>query len=385
MFYRRALVVCLANPSTNPRPNRIINLLNQNNIRVDVLSFKTNNDLPVENEFLIKVSRKPIDRNKRDFNKILLSLSSSYKFKRTISEKLAYQYNIIGNINFDNYDLIIVEDIDILPFILKYKYRGKIICDLREFYPLQHEKDLKFNLLEKSYKYFLCKEFLSSCDRLITVSEGISEFYKKWFDLETQVVMSCPYFSDISPVKNESNIIKMVHLGGPNKDRKLENMIEMFKFLDSRFSLDFYLVNYYNKKYIEYLKKLAKPFPQIRILNPIPFNEIITTMNKYDIGLYLLEPNGVNIKYSLPNKFFEYIQARLMVAIGPSIEMKKLVLKYNIGIVSNTFDPKDLANCLNKISDEDIWNFKLNSNLASKELCFEKESEKLLKIINELV
>jgi hypothetical protein len=220
---------------------------------------------------------------------------------------------------------------------------------------------------------------------LITVSDGISELYRNWFNLETQVVMSCPYFTNISPTNNKSNIIKIVHHGGPNKNRKLEKMIEMFKYLDDRFYLDLYLVNYYNKKYIEYLRKLAKPFPQIRFLNPLPFNEIIQTLNKYDIGLYLLEPNGVNIKYSLPNKFFEYIQARLMIAIGPSIEMEKLVSKYNLGIVSNTFNPKDLANALNNLTYEDIWKFKLNSDFAAKELCFEKESQKLLKIIDELI
>lgn len=385
MNKKRALVVTLSNPSSNPRPNRIINLLNQKNIKVDVLSYKTNSDLPIENEFLISFINKPYNRNIRDLRKFLLTIIPFSRTKIKLCKMISSQYIIKGNISFDVYDIIIIEDIEVLPVILDHKPKGKIMCDLREFYPLQHEKSFKFKILERSYKYILCKYFLSSCHKLITVSEGISELYKKWFNLDTMVIMSCPYFANISPFVGNRNVIKMVHHGGPNKDRKLEKMIKMFYYLDNRFSLDFYLVNYYNKKYINYLKKLAKPFPQIRFLNPVPFKDIIPTMNKYDIGLYLLEPSGTNIKYSLPNKLFEYVQARLMIAIGPSIEMKKIVSKYNLGVVSNTFKPKDLANLLNNLKNEDILKFKLNSDNASKELCFEKESEKLINIINELI
>ncbi|MEJ5273485.1 MAG: capsular biosynthesis protein, partial [Spirochaetota bacterium] len=321
----------------------------------------------------------------RDLLKFLLTVSPFYNLKLKITELLGELYLIDHNIDFDNYDLIIIEDIEILPIILKYKKNAKILCDLREFYPLQHENNIKFNILERNYKYLLCKHFLSSCDAIITVSEGISNFFKNWFNLKPQVIMSCPYFIDIAPSKNISNTIKMVHHGAPNRDRKLERMIEIFQFLDERFYLDFYLVNYYNRKYIEHLKKIAEPFQKIRFLNPVSFNDIIPTMNKYDIGLYLLEPTGINTKHALPNKFFEYIQARLMIAIGPSIEMEKLVLKYKLGIVSKTFKPKDLANLLNDLTNEDIWKYKINSDNASHELCFEKESKKLLKIIEEII
>ena len=195
--------------------------------------------------------------------------------------------------------------------------------------------------------------------------------------------MSTPFYFDIKPSIGDGKKIKMVHHGGANPDRKLENMIKMFHTLDERFTLDFYLVG--NRRYIKKLKAMAKPFPQIRFLDPVPFKEIIPTINKYDVGLYLLEPTGFNTKYYLPNKFFEYIQARLMLAIGPSYDMKKIVEQYKLGIVSKSFDPSDLAKELNKLSYKDILTYKKNSDLAAKELCFENESKKIILIIEELL
>ena len=39
-------------------------------------------------------------------------------------------------------------------------------------------------------------------------------------------------------------------------------------------------------------------------MDPVPFDEIIPMLNKYDLGFYYLEPKGFNVTYNLPNKFF---------------------------------------------------------------------------------
>ena len=58
-------------------------------------------------------------------------------------------------------------------------------------------------------------------------------------------------------------------------------------------------------------------------------HELPRMANDYDVGLYLLPPTNFNQRYALPNKFFEFIQGRLAIAIGPSPEMAKLVERSN--------------------------------------------------------
>ena len=91
-------------------------------------------------------------------------------------------------------------------------------------------------------------------------------------------------------------------------------------------------------------------------------------MNNYDIGFFSLTPKLENYRYALPNKLFEFIQARLAIAIWPSVEMKKIVDKYDLGLVSKDYDVEELANMLNALTVSDIDNFKLNSHKAAEYL-----------------
>jgi hypothetical protein len=71
---------------------------------------------------------------------------------------------------------------------------------------------------------------------------------------------------------------------------------------------------------------------------------------------------------ALPNKFFEFVQARLAVAIGPSPEMARLVRQYGFGVVSDSFDARELATRIAALTPKDIERLKHRSDSASAEL-----------------
>ena len=110
--------------------------------------------------------------------------------------------------------------------------------------------------------------------------------------------------------------------------------------------------------------------------------QIVETINQFDIGLYILEPYSFNGLMALPNKFFEFVQGRLAIAIGPSPEMMRLVNKYNLGIVSDDYSPQTMAKLLNNLSAEKIQFFKEQSNRSAYELSSMKNDEILSDYIN---
>jgi len=116
----------------------------------------------------------------------------------------------------------------------------------------------------------------------------------------------------------------------------------------------------------------------------VPFSEIAKSLNNYDIGVFLLLPEHFNYKYALPNKLFEFIQARLAIAIGPSIEMMKVVNDYNLGIHSKDFSSKSLAKSIAQLTPEMIMKYKINSDKCAKELSSEGNMLKIRNIIAEL-
>ena len=214
----------------------------------------------------------------------------------------------------------------------------------------------------------------------MTVSPGLVNEYNKEFKISAELIRSVPYFVDCLPLEVLDNKIRMVHHGGANRNRTLEKMIEVAGQLDDRFSLDFYLVG--DAKYIKQLKSQAAPYKNIMFKVPMAYEDIVLTLNRYDLGFFLVQPTTFNLRYCLPNKIFEFIQARLMVAIGPSPDMAALVNEHECGIVADSFKPSEMAKKLNELTVADIMKYKHNSDIAAKVLCFEQEGKKLQKIIS---
>lgn len=163
-------------------------------------------------------------------------------------------------------------------------------------------------------------------------------------------------------------------------------MIELMNYLDERFSLDLMLIvpemaSAKTRGYIDQLRLLAQSNPRIRFLPPVKSNEIVAFINKYDLGVFLLPPVNFNYANTLPNKVFDFVQARLGIAIGPTPEMKAIVDHFHNGVVSANFTAHALAFELNKLTPEMMVQFKLQSAKAATELSAEFNRSKLLELI----
>jgi len=98
-----------------------------------------------------------------------------------------------------------------------------------------------------------------------------------------------------------------------------------------------------------------------------------------------LPPANFNYRHALPNKFFEFVQGRLAVAIGPSPEMARLVRQYDCGIIADDFSPRAMADRLHRLDHDRIDHYKRQSHIAARELCFEKSADVLLSTVRKLV
>ncbi len=281
------------------------------------------------------------------------------------------------------FDLILANDIDALPLSVKIasEHNAKLIYDAHEYTPREFENNWKWRFFYQKYKTYLCKTYLPLTDAMITVCDGIAQEYNKHFNVNPVIITNAPNYVNLSPNPVAGNKIKIIHHGAALPARNLELMIEMTKYLDDRFELDFMLVAN-NYSYLNELKKRARNYQNINFVEPVAMPEIAQKINSYDIGLFILPPNNFNYAMALPNKLFEFIQARLMIAIGPSPEMAKYVTQYDLGIIAKDFSPKIMANELNKLTISQIMQFKANSNSIAKQLSFEENQSILLDLVS---
>jgi len=232
---------------------------------------------------------------------------------------------------------------------------------------------------------WLCNEYLHRVDAMVTVCDGIANKYYDEYDVSSQVMTNASDYVQLSPSPVNPKNIKIIHHGGADPGRKLEKLIEMMHYLDDRFTLYLMLTSMPSPAYLAQLKEQASRTQGIYFIDPVKVDDIVKTLNRYDIGIHLIEGTDTNKKHALPNKFFEYVQARLCVVVGPSPEMAKLVDKHSLGIVTKTFDPKEVADCINELTAKEVEIFKHSSNMHARQLSSEPNIHLFNNIVSQLI
>jgi hypothetical protein len=275
----------------------------------------------------------------------------------------------------DNFDLIIANDIEALPLAFRLKGDANILFDAHEYAPRHFEDKLSWRIFFQGFNTFLCKKYIPQVDGMTTIGEGIANEYEKHFGVKPAIITNAPSFYDLNPQPVDNQKIKLVHQGIANPSRKLELMFEMMDHLDDRFHLDLMLMEPTFKsgiKYLQQLKTLAEKNRRISFVSAKSTSELIPALNQYDVGIVLIPPVNFNYKNTLPNKFFECVQARVALAIGPIPEIKKITEAYSIGVVSEDFDPISLARKINSLDAQQIELFKKNTAKVAREMNAEK-------------
>ena len=369
------MIISFTDISRDPRVNRQILFL-KDNYRVIAVG-SGNPGLDGVRYINCKIVRRRIDKKIVAAGLLSLGIFEKYYWdQQHIRECLKKLRDI-------KVDFIIVNDIDCLPLSLKIANDAKIIFDAHEYAPKQFEDLWHWRLFRQRYREYLCGKYLPKVDAMTTVCQGIADEYEIKYGVEPVVVTNAPNYESIEPHLTDPERIRLIHHGIAAKSRRIENMILMMNHLDDRFELDLILIPGF-PNYIEKMKKLAQHNSKIRFLPPVPMRELAKFSSQYDIGLFLLEPTNFNYRHALPNKFFEFIQARLAIAIGPSPEMARIVKEYECGIVGDDFSPKTLAHCLMDIGEKKIDYFKCQSHKIARIMSSEQNKAKILKIIDDL-
>ncbi|SMD44066.1 hypothetical protein SAMN00777080_2681 [Aquiflexum balticum DSM 16537] len=284
-----------------------------------------------------------------------------------------------------SFDLVIAHEIRLVPLAIKIAGSAPVILDAHEYSPLNFDDDPFWRFFYKDYYIFLCSKFIPKVQQMITVSKGIVQEYKKNFLVEPVLVTNACEFKDLKPNPVGSKI-KLLHHGIVSSSRSLEIMLDMMDFLNSDFELYLMLVFRDSTRFHwKRLVKKASKNPRIIFLKPVPREILVEYSNQFDVGLAFFPPNNFNLKFALPNKFFEYIQSRLMVLVGPDYEMSPLVRKYQFGVVSKEWTAESMAKSLSRLDKDEINRLKTNANVAALELNSEKQMEVLKKVVEGLI
>ena len=292
----------------------------------------------------------------------------------------------LNNLQSIKFDAIIANDMKALPVAVKLAEEKKVplLADIHEYKPRHYDHLWYFRVFEKPFWMHIGKKYLPMATKRTTVCEGLANEFFKDFQQPFDVITNAPDYYNLSPSEVDSTSIRIIHHGSLHSPRPIDDMIYLMDNLDSRFSLDLMMlendINEYNR-----IVRLTKSRKNIRLIEPVPMLEIPEKINDYDIGLFMLRPNSFSYRMALPNKLFEFVQGRLMTAIWPSPEMKKVVDEYNLGAVSNNFSIESMAIVLNNLTADQIMEYKQNAHKSAKILSYDSNREKMITWLEELL
>ncbi len=295
-----------------------------------------------------------------------------------------FKKKILNSLKNQDFDLVIAHEIRLVPLALKIAKNAPVILDAHEYSPKNFDDSWLWRFFIKKYYTKLCVDNLPKVDKVLTVSPGIVDAYIKNFNTKTVLIKNaCEYAANLVPSKLDPNLIKIIHHGNVSSSRKLELLIEMMKYLDNtKYQLNLMLVSGASTNL--HLKKLKYQAKNLNIvfLKPVKREEIVPFCNQFDIGVIFLPPTNFNLKFCLANKFFEMIQSRLALAIGPDIEMSKYVKKYEIGMIAEDWSAFSLANMIRSTPLSKLIYYKNQSDKYANDLSSINDDLNFIDLIN---
>ncbi|MCW4457813.1 glycosyltransferase family 1 protein [Microbacterium sp. MPKO10] len=269
------------------------------------------------------------------------------------------------------WDLIITHDVATTPLAMSLPSTHGVIVDLHEYAPRQNEHSRLWRFLIAPYFRWILRAHVAHAAGVGTVSQGIVDEYSRNFDFVPELITNATPYQDL-PIGEVSQTIKLVHSGIAAPARKLEVMIEAVRDADADVTLDLYLMHKI-PEYSDKLRALAQGSDRIRFMDPVPYSELVQTLNNYDVGVSIIAPTTFNLAWCLPNKFFDYIQARLGIIIGPSPEMMRILDEHKLGAVAGGFEVAEFKRTLESMTVDDVKLWKRNSDANAQKLSGEEQ------------
>src|SRR5206468_2560012 len=121
---------------------------------------------------------------------------------------------------------------------------------------------------------------------------------------------------------------------------------------------------------------------RVKIIPPVPYEELLDWTASADIGLTIFQPGYTrSIRFCLPNKLFEYLMAGLPVLSSQLDAIAELLETYDVGQVLPSLAPEDIAAAINAMLSDPAALARMRSNaLKAAQQKFHWESEKQILI-----
>lgn len=209
-----------------------------------------------------------------------------------------------------------------------------------EYLPRQFDASRWFRLTEVRYRKRALKRILSGSVLNIVEGDAVLAAYATEFGLPADRFVVMPnmpaYRQPGEPVRRaaESATIKLIHHGNLVPERGIELLVDIAAALGRGFHLTL-MGPGGPAAYLERLRARARDAGNVTLAPPVPYEQILEAVSSFDIGLVVFGSPHYHHRYmTVPNKFWECLQARVPVVVSPDSAMAAIVRESGCGVVA---------------------------------------------------
>lgn len=276
----------------------------------------------------------------------------------------------------------------------KLEHKSKILLDQQAAQEEQFEYSKGIDLVVDYIKFYLkdalIKISTKNIDGVITVSDELSQYIKKYFSVKKRdkvkfFKIRCGInnvLTDDFRMKSRCEIRKkwgiaddtrvMVFSGYRLSWQKVDEIIKIFQDIDKKAHNVFFA--FFCNEDKEFRNRLEKAFPKNNfILEFLSFEYYFKNLCACDIGFLVRDYNYTN-KVAFPNKFSDYINAGLLIAINDALpEPMRILRQYKlIHIDINNEIDNILNKCDNRLKNLSEYYIMCNQ-VCKEELLFSRQ------------
>ena len=283
---------------------------------------------------------------------------------------------------FTKKNILFSNDLDtLLPnYVLSILQQKTLVFDSHELF--SEIPELLHKPKVKDFWFGLEKSIIPKLKNVITVSGSIKNHYFNQYGVSATLVRNIPKIEKINQKKFEINTHEkkiILYQGAINVGRGIELMIDTMPLLD-----EFMFIVIGDGDIVKDLKERATGLDvnnKVKFLGKKTPEELKKLTLNASIGISLEKDLGLNYRYALPNKIFDYLHANVPVITSDLPEMSALIEKYAFGEILYKRSPEVLATTIKLMTKK---SYAKELTFAKEKLNWAHEKKKLISIFKTL-
>ncbi len=265
-----------------------------------------------------------------------------------------------------SFDAVLANDFDTVEVAQDIVEPQHVHADLHEYFPGLHDQNPAWVRLRKPFLDWILRRYVAPVGSVTTVSDTIARRYEAEYGFAAGVVRNAAPLASLSPTPVGERI-RLVHSGVAQENRRIEVMMRAAAQSTSAVTLDLYLTGVgsdYHRSLVTLADELGD---RVTVHPPVPQRDLVGVLNAHDVGVFILPDTNTNYRLALPNKFFDYVQARLALVISPTVDMERLLRKHDLGVVAEGAEVEDVVAAFDQLAAADVARWKQNADAAAAE------------------